>query len=194
MSHIVMEELDELLKELDTGLLGPSSRKIVSKPIEITQVASQSSGSFFDKSESISSVDSHFIRLNPSVDSLTSILNLGSTSPFISDNRCDPLYVGGSGLERGGPYECCKNIRCRSCDHGVIQLSDHEWAPSANYLFLRNFYPKLDKLRTNLKYCPGSVAYCCQCSLYSSGRGDRLMKELFCSPSEGQGIWKCFGH
>ena len=70
----------------------------------------------------------------------------------------------------------CPKQRCTSCDFVVVQVRDGSmWEASADYLFFRNVFPDLAKLRARLKHCPGAAAYCCQCSWVSILPSDGLV-------------------
>eukprot|EP00922_Rhytidocystis_sp_ex-Travisia-forbesii_P042907 GHVS01064139.1.p1 GENE.GHVS01064139.1~~GHVS01064139.1.p1 ORF type:complete len:286 (+),score=14.36 GHVS01064139.1:25-882(+) len=122
-------------------------------------------------------------------------LIVGSGTCRHTDQKCEAFYVGGSQWDRGRntfPQDsqscdvlCCDNLRCTSCDFGVIQLPDCSWESSIDYLHLRNYYPNNQMLRKRASKVPGSAAYCCQCTwLTAAGQPTPCIKDS----------WRCFGH
>jgi len=60
------------------------------------------------------------------------------------------------------------NFYCMGCDHEVLRIDRYVWKDDVAYMFLRNNYPNVMKLRPQLKFQEGSCAYCCQCSSRSA--------------------------
>eukprot|EP00919_Chromeraceae_sp_WS-2016_P064351 GHVR01152315.1.p1 GENE.GHVR01152315.1~~GHVR01152315.1.p1 ORF type:complete len:210 (+),score=48.03 GHVR01152315.1:37-666(+) len=112
----------------------------------------------------------------------------------ISNKRCDTPLIGGTRCSRGysDPIQpvACDNLRCTSCDFQVIQLASWKWKPEVEYLFFRNYYPDVDKLKSMMEVAVDEVAYCCQCSWRTICAFDSIDNVN----KEQQGLWKCFGH
>jgi len=60
------------------------------------------------------------------------------------------------------------NFLCTGCDHEIQRIDRHVWKDGVAYMFLRNNYPNVMKLRPQLKGQEGASAYCCQCSSRSA--------------------------
>jgi len=56
----------------------------------------------------------------------------------------------------------------------VLKVDNHIWADDVAYMFLRNNYPNVMKLRGSLRPQPSSCAYCCQCSSRSADKAAGL--------------------
>lgn len=65
------------------------------------------------------------------------------------------------------------------CDFQVLRIEDHVWANNGDvaYMFLRNNYPNVLKLRAQLETRGGCAAFCCQCSS-RSGDTDADLADL----------------
>ena len=103
--------------------------------------------------------------------------------------KCITPYIGGPDLEVGLTTDIlspkfCSNLICVSCDHKVIRFPNYRWAPSTNYLFLRNNYP--DTVQKNLIPAPGVCAYCCQCTFCEETKLHPL--------NTFDSTWACRGH
>lgn len=59
-------------------------------------------------------------------------------------------------------------LQCTGCDFQVLRVDGFIWHDEANYMFFRNNYPNVMKLRKNLIQREGCCAYCCQCSWKSA--------------------------
>ena len=55
-------------------------------------------------------------------------------------------------------------MRCTKCDFDVIRVKDMKWTDECDYLFFRNFYPNLEKLKTNLRADKGANLILLPCS------------------------------
>jgi hypothetical protein len=53
------------------------------------------------------------------------------------------------------PGRACNALRCTKCDFDVVRVVDMEWTDKCDYLFFRNHYPNLDKLKANLRPSKG---------------------------------------
>lgn len=101
--------------------------------------------------------------------------------PPPDSSRCTYMCLGPSDSQQGptrslATKRSCPKQRCTSCDFVVVQVRDGSmWEASADYLFFRNVFPDLGKLRARLKPCPGAAAYCCQCSWVSILPSDGLV-------------------
>jgi hypothetical protein len=92
------------------------------------------------------------------------------SSAGAGDGRCTYLCLGPADVEAGATRSltarrACPSLRCTACDFRVLQFrGGRAWAPTVDYLFLRNVYPNADALGSRLAASPGGAAYCCQCS------------------------------
>ncbi|CAL4228408.1 unnamed protein product, partial [Meganyctiphanes norvegica] len=95
-----------------------------------------------------------------------------TTVPNKEQCCCLPLYLGGSNILLGrstGPSmaRACDHIRCLSCDFIVVHIDGFAWRTNVDYLFLRNNFPDISKLRARLEPSRGKRAYACQCKYRS---------------------------
>ena len=56
------------------------------------------------------------------------------------------------------PGRACNALRCTKCDFDVVRVVDMEWTDKCDYLFFRNHYPNLDKLKANLRSSKGRIS------------------------------------
>eukprot|EP00928_Gymnodinium_smaydae_P047627 TRINITY_DN3179_c0_g1_i7.p1 TRINITY_DN3179_c0_g1~~TRINITY_DN3179_c0_g1_i7.p1 ORF type:complete len:1207 (-),score=134.29 TRINITY_DN3179_c0_g1_i7:719-4339(-) len=63
---------------------------------------------------------------------------------------------------------CVPVFHCTSCDHQVLRTDNFVWSANVDYMFLRNNYPDIGKLRAQLEPKNGCCAFCCQCSSRSA--------------------------
>jgi len=63
-----------------------------------------------------------------------------------------------------GSHGFVPRFHCVGCDMQVLRVENHVWSDEVAYMFLRNNYPNVMRLRTQLRPQQGSCAYCCQCS------------------------------
>uniref|UniRef100_A0A3B4AS50 Cilia- and flagella-associated protein 418 n=1 Tax=Periophthalmus magnuspinnatus TaxID=409849 RepID=A0A3B4AS50_9GOBI len=78
----------------------------------------------------------------------------------------------------------CDQLRCTSCDFGVLVFDDCEWDRSCDYLFFRNNVPERLKLQPKLRRRHGARSYCCQCHWTSVSELKELTPPL---------TWVCAG-
>ncbi|XP_066956796.1 cilia- and flagella-associated protein 418-like isoform X1 [Macrobrachium rosenbergii] len=88
-----------------------------------------------------------------------------------SPKRCTTPLIGGTSLPLGmttvATKRSCDQLRCIKCDSPVIFFEGFIWTEDTDYLFLRNNYPDLERLRSHLDSLRGGRAYACQCSFRS---------------------------
>ncbi|EKX48782.1 hypothetical protein GUITHDRAFT_93550 [Guillardia theta CCMP2712] len=102
--------------------------------------------------------------------------------------KCVAIYLGGSKDETGSsPGRACDRLRCTKCDFDVLRIKDMTWHSDCEYLFFRNFYPDVDKLKQKLKARSGFCAYACQCTWRSAS-------ELTLLERNADMRWVCRGH
>ncbi|KAK3241243.1 hypothetical protein CYMTET_48972 [Cymbomonas tetramitiformis] len=105
--------------------------------------------------------------------------------------KCSCVTIGGTQFEQGlagfSGTVCCDRMRCTKCDLIVVSFENAKWSSDAEYMFFRNCYPNEDKLRPKLLNCPGSRAYCCQCTWTEKTTPEHLG---YNSPFR----WVCRGH
>lgn len=106
-----------------------------------------------------------------------------------TNKKCIVPCIGGPDLPTGKTTDLtepkfCSNLICVSCDHKVIRFPNYKWAPSTDYLFLRNNYP--NTVQKNLIPAPGLCAYCCQCTFCEESSTKQL--------SSFDSTWACRGH
>eukprot|EP00753_Platysulcus_tardus_P012719 PLAT3526.7.p1 GENE.PLAT3526.7~~PLAT3526.7.p1 ORF type:complete len:300 (-),score=89.87 PLAT3526.7:148-1047(-) len=111
----------------------------------------------------------------------------------VGSERCAPLCLGGSAASLGlctsrFRSKACDNLLCTNCEFRVIRLPGRRWAPSVDYLFLRNAVPDEYKLSSKLLDSAEHAAYACQCSWRSVEGGTEVI-------TSGADLrWTCAGH
>lgn len=84
-----------------------------------------------------------------------------------SDTQCYVVYLGGTdvnfGISTSTSKRACCHMHCCRCDFQVVVFEDFAWNETADYLFFRNNFPDVNKLRLKLVWKHGWRAYCCQC-------------------------------
>ncbi|KAI9999771.1 hypothetical protein NQD34_011614 [Periophthalmus magnuspinnatus] len=102
--------------------------------------------------------------------------------------KCCPVFIGGSSVQSGigtaTSKRSCDQLRCTSCDFGVLVFDDCEWDRSCDYLFFRNNVPERLKLQPKLRRRHGARSYCCQCHWTSVSELKELTPPL---------TWVCAG-
>lgn len=90
----------------------------------------------------------------------------------LSDLLTGALTADAGLPSRGGSnsHSFVPNLHCTGCDFQVLRIENHVWAKGGDvsYMFLRNNYPNVMKLRTELEAKKGCSAFCCQCSSRSA--------------------------
>merc|ERR1719330_345190 len=76
----------------------------------------------------------------------------------------DLLNTDTSAAAAGSSDGFVPDFHCTGCDHQVMRVENHVWKGDVPYMFLRNNYPNVMRLREHLKSQQGCSAYCCQCS------------------------------
>ncbi|KAL3244061.1 hypothetical protein MRX96_019629 [Rhipicephalus microplus] len=81
--------------------------------------------------------------------------------------QCFIVYLGGTdvvfGVSTSASRRACSHIHCCKCDFQVAVFEDYVWGETADYLFFRNIFPDVKRLRSRLVRKLGWRAYCCQC-------------------------------
>jgi hypothetical protein len=65
-------------------------------------------------------------------------------------------------------YGFVPGLHCTGCDFQVMRIENYTWNKTVNYMFFRNNYPNVMRLRKGLSPQDNSAALCCQCSWRSS--------------------------
>lgn len=100
----------------------------------------------------------------------------GSANDFLSDL----LNTDTSAPSASIPFKGSSNhgfvpdFHCTGCDHQVMRIENNIWKGDVPYMFLRNNYPNVMRLREHLKSQQGCSAYCCQCSSRAGDTGAAL--------------------
>ncbi|XP_045626262.1 cilia- and flagella-associated protein 418 [Procambarus clarkii] len=103
------------------------------------------------------------------------------STPILSGTTCP------KGMSTGATLRACDKLRCVLCDSFVILIDGFAWAEKTDYLFLRNNYPDISRLRARLDSQRGIRAYACQCQ-------HRSVRETKNVNSESNLKWVCGGH
>jgi hypothetical protein len=89
-----------------------------------------------------------------------------------SGNDLDDL-VGemlAAGKDSHGASFLVPDFQCTGCDFQILCIEDFVWRDDVEYMFFRNGYPTVSKLRSGMQSRKGCRAYCCQCSWRSADR------------------------
>jgi len=78
------------------------------------------------------------------------------------------------GQKRVPIHEKFSDFRCTQCDNSIIRFAGCQWAPEVDYMFIRNFHGKPEKLRPRLNLASENTAYCCQCSWKTAPSSEAL--------------------
>lgn len=65
-------------------------------------------------------------------------------------------------------YGFVPGLHCTSCDFQVMRIENYAWSKAANYMFFRNNYPNVMRLRKSLVAQKDCASFCCQCSWKSA--------------------------
>jgi len=93
------------------------------------------------------------------------------------DSDLSDLLTGALAIDTGLPsrggsnsHGFVPNLHCTGCDFQVLRIENHVWTKGGDvsYMFLRNNYPNVMKLRSELEAKKGCSAFCCQCSSRSA--------------------------
>jgi len=87
--------------------------------------------------------------------------------------------LGDAGGAKRSASSLVPNFHCMGCDFQVLRIENHVWANDGDvaYMFLRNNYPNVLKLRAQLETRSGCAAFCCQCSS-RSGDADAELADV----------------
>jgi len=81
------------------------------------------------------------------------------------------LVAGETAVPRAkasGSHGFVPDFHCTGCDFQVLRIENYVFGDDANYMFFRNNYPNVMKLRKHLMARKDCSAYCCQCSWRSA--------------------------
>lgn len=98
-------------------------------------------------------------------DFLTDLLNTDTSAPVAVP------------LKGSANHGFVPDFHCTGCDHQVLRIQNQVWRGEVPYMFLRNNYPNVMRLRENLKSQQGCSAYCCQCSS-RAGDTDAALEDI----------------
>eukprot|EP00929_Paragymnodinium_shiwhaense_P100572 TRINITY_DN6299_c0_g1_i10.p1 TRINITY_DN6299_c0_g1~~TRINITY_DN6299_c0_g1_i10.p1 ORF type:complete len:569 (+),score=97.13 TRINITY_DN6299_c0_g1_i10:105-1811(+) len=80
----------------------------------------------------------------------------------------DILAASSSVKQNAGDSWMVPDFQCTACDFQVLCVDDFVWRNDVEYMFFRNHYPSVSKLRSGLQLVKGCRAYCCQCAWKSA--------------------------
>lgn len=86
------------------------------------------------------------------------------------DDLIGEISTTTSTVGRSGSYShgLVPGFQCMACDFQVLRIDNMVWGDSVDYMFFRNNYPNVQKLRPQLVKRRDCCAYCCQCSWKSA--------------------------
>ncbi|KAF2359789.1 C8orf37 protein [Trinorchestia longiramus] len=84
-----------------------------------------------------------------------------SSAGVVQNKKCWPPYLTGSCSSAS--VRSCPHLHCLKCDSAVVSFDGWQWSHDVSYLFLRNNYPSIEKLRGKLQPSRACRAYACQC-------------------------------
>eukprot|EP00823_Brevimastigomonas_motovehiculus_P004470 TRINITY_DN2960_c0_g1_i1.p1 TRINITY_DN2960_c0_g1~~TRINITY_DN2960_c0_g1_i1.p1 ORF type:complete len:334 (+),score=88.62 TRINITY_DN2960_c0_g1_i1:74-1075(+) len=145
-----------------------------------------------DLDDLLNSLDNAVSVEGPKLNSLVSASRTDSktmkttTTKALEKRHCYPVYLSAADedVQRG---KACNSLLCTSCDHTVLRIPHCRWSASVDYLFLRNNYPDLHKLRSCLEHSADECSYACQCTSKSVNSITNLS-------SQSKSRWICSGH
>lgn len=70
--------------------------------------------------------------------------------------------------------ELVQGFHCTACDSQILKIRDGIWSGDVEYMYFRNLYPNIGKLRQKVVVKRGCEAFCCQCSWRSAEVDARL--------------------
>lgn len=79
--------------------------------------------------------------------------------------------------KEAGSHSLLEHFHCIGCDFQVLVCEDCVWTEEVDYMFFRNNYPNIERLRRCLVPQEGCRAYCCQCS-WKSARSVSSLQEV----------------
>jgi hypothetical protein len=68
----------------------------------------------------------------------------------------------------GTSHGLVPGFQCTGCDFQVLRIENYIWGTGVEYMFFRNNYPNVQKMRPQLVPRKDCCAYCCQCSWKSA--------------------------
>jgi len=99
----------------------------------------------------------------------------GGANDFLSDLlNTDTSAPAATPFKGSANHGFVPDFHCLGCDNQVMRVENHVWTNDVPYMFLRNNYPNVMRLREHLKSQQGCIAYCCQCSSRSGEAGASL--------------------
>jgi hypothetical protein len=95
-----------------------------------------------------------------------------NTKPGLGDDLDDLLgevLAADAAVKRNGAnHGLVPGFQCTACDFQVLRVENVIWSSAVEYMFFRNNYPNVQKLRQQLVTRKDCCAYCCQCSWKSA--------------------------
>ncbi|XP_069947958.1 cilia- and flagella-associated protein 418 isoform X2 [Cherax quadricarinatus] len=170
------DDIDDLLDEVEQSF---TNSKLRSKEITCESVKSDDLKDLLDEFET-----------PPQPLDINNISRTVKSESGESKKCSMPILSGTScpkGMSTGATIRACDKLRCVACDSSVIMIDGFSWGNMTDYLFLRNNYPEVSRLRARLDSQRGSRAYACQCQ-HNSVRETKNIK------SEYHLKWVCGGH
>lgn len=79
--------------------------------------------------------------------------------------------------KEAGSHSLLEHFHCIGCDFQVLVCEDCVWTDEVDYMFFRNNYPNIERLRKCLVRQEDCRAYCCQCS-WKSARSVSSLQEV----------------
>jgi hypothetical protein len=124
------------------------------------------------------------------VDAKPKAAAVSSTKPGNDlDDLMGEIMTADADVSRGGAsHGLVPGFQCTACDFQVLRIDNMIWRDDVEYMFFRNNYPNVQKLRPRLVAQKGCVAYCCQCSWKSANSAAELV-------DVAEGLrWRCVGY
>jgi hypothetical protein len=128
----------------------------------------------------------------------SSSANRGSNRGAAGGKACSAVFLGGAALPVGrcassfsqASRRVCDRLRCSRCNAAVVRFPGQAWAPDADYMWLREHYPSVEKLSGKMRAAPAAAAYACQCTSTTVGSGWKQV-----TPTVKKELrWFCSGH
>jgi len=86
------------------------------------------------------------------------------------DDLVGEVLAAGSSMptQSSASHALVPGFQCTGCDFQVLRIDNYIWGSGVEYMFFRNNYPNVQKMRPQLVPRKDCCAYCCQCSWKSA--------------------------
>jgi hypothetical protein len=93
------------------------------------------------------------------------------------DDLLGDVLTAGTEERAPGSSHLVDDFQCTACDFQILCIEGLIWRGDVDYMFFRNSYPNVSKLRNGLQMRKGCRAFCCQCS-WRSGENTAELADI----------------